>query len=302
MSETPSARVHRFVSNDFTLRIAAVNATAVVSHMQSLQGTLPIATIGVGRAMVAAALMASHLKDGQEVGLLFRGNGPLGSLYAEAGFDGQIRGYCPHPTYIPPQQEDQLNLGKALGNGTLSVVRHAPFQRQPFHGTVGLVSGEIGDDVAHYLHQSQQIRSIVSVGVYLDQLGKARAAGGVLIEVMPGVEDEIVNRLQANADKIKVPASKLLFEGNAPEQLVVPYLEGIAFTEIPHPYELRYACPCTVERVKRALTTLGDTGLNEMIDEAKEARITCQVCGKGYAISVDELIVLRDELRRNSMH
>ncbi len=165
-STLKSERVQRFVSNDFTLRIAAVNATAVVQQMQSLQQSQALATMGVGRAMVGALLMASQLKEGQEVGLLFKGNGPIASVYAEATFDGNVRGYCPSPSYIPPQPEDLLNLGKAIGQGTLSVARHQPFQRQPHHGTVGLVSGEIGDDLAHYLHQSHQIRSVVSLGVF----------------------------------------------------------------------------------------------------------------------------------------
>lgn len=302
MSNPDPVRVHRFVSNDLTLRIAAVNATAVVQQMQSLQQSRALATMGVGRAMVGALLMVSQQKEGQEVGLLFKGNGPIASVYAEASFDGQVRGYCPNPTYEAPRGEDPLALGKALGNGTLSVVRHQPFQRQPFHGTVQMVSGEIGDDIAHYLHQSHQIRSVVNLGVYLDAFGLPRAAGGILIEVMPGVEDEVVNLLQANAAKMTIPVSKLLVDGAKAQDLLNTYLNGIPFTEIPHEHEIRYHCPCTVERVKRALTTLGDDGLREMIEEDQQAQITCQVCGRKYELEMKELIDLRDELRRNSMH
>lgn len=294
--------VHRFVSNDFTVRVAAVDATAVVQEMQALQNPMPLAALGVGRAMVGALLLASQLKDGQEVGLLFKGNGPLGSVYAEASYDGQVRGYCPNPAYEAPQPEDMLNLGKAMGFGTLTVARHQPFQRQPFHGTVSLVSGEIGDDIAHYLHQSHQIRSIVSLGVYLDEYGKVKAAGGVVIEVMPGVEEAVVEAIQRNVDRNQVPVSKILLQGGQPEDLVKPYLEGIPFTRIPHDHEIRYFCPCTTDRVKRALSILGVDGLQEMIDDDETSEITCQVCGRRYQMTVEELTDLRETVRKAQMH
>lgn len=296
------ASVHRFVSNDFTVRLAAVDATAVVQEMQSLQNSFPLATLGVGRAMVGALLMAASLKEGQEVGLLFKGKGPLGSLYAEATFEGQVRGYCPNPQYQAHQHEDTLNLGKALGSGTLNVARHQPFQRQPHHGTVALVTGEIGDDIAHYLHQSHQIRSLVSLGVYLDTYGKVKAAGGVMIEVMPGVEEEIVEKIQENAEGFKQSISKLILDGAKSTDLIDPYMKGIAFTQIPHPYEMKYFCPCTVERVKRALWVMGEAELQSMIEEEKPAQITCQICGRPYEVSVQELIELKEDLRKSSMH
>lgn len=294
--------VHRFVSNDFTVRIAAVDATEVVQEMQHLQNAMPLAAIGVGRAMVGALLLASQLKEGQEVGTLFKGNGPLGSIYAEANFDGSVRGYCPSPEYQAPDPEDALNLGKALGFGNLTVARHQPFQRQPFNGTVQMVSGEIGDDIAHYLHQSHQIRSVVSVGVYLDEFGKVKAAGGLIIEVMPGVEEQVVARIEENARNNKVSVSKALFEGAKPVDLVRPFLDGIPFTELPHPHIVKYHCPCTTDRVKRALTTLGVEGLQEMIDENKPSEITCQVCGRKYSLSIEELTELRESLRKSQMH
>ena len=300
-SEAP-ARVHRFVSDDLTVRVAAVDASAVVREMQEIQTAMPLATLGVGRAMVASLLMSSHLKEGQEVGLLFRGKGPLGSIYAEASFEGHVRGYCPNPFYQAPNIQDLLKVGKALGGGTLSVSRHQPFQRQPFHGTVELVSGEIGDDIAHYLAQSHQIRSLVSLGVYLGENSEVLAAGGVLIEVMPGVEDEIVDILVKNHESTQVNISKRLAEGATVTDLVKPFLQGIPFTEIPHEKPIRYYCPCTVERVKGALTLLGVEELGSMVAEGQPAQITCQICGRKYEVPVDELNELKETLRKNSMH
>lgn len=294
--------MHRFVSNDFTLRAAAVDATEVVREMQTLQNTFPIPTVGVGRAMVGALLMASQLKEGQHVGLYVKGDGPLAAIYAEAQFEGQVRGYTPNPLYQPEDYKQGLSLKQAIGKGTMTVARHQPFQKQPFHGTVELVSGEIGEDIAHYLIQSHQTRSLVSLGVYLDVYGKVKSAGGVIIEVMPGVEDEIVDKVQKNAEAHQLSVSEMLMNGAKPLDLVKPFLDGILFTELDHNYPLSYHCPCTKERVVRALETLGMEELQDMIDKLEPAKVTCQICGRPYEISVEEIKKLKEQMFRDSLN
>ncbi len=295
-------RVHRFVSNDFTLRAAAVDATHVVREMQTLQATFPIPTVAVGRAMVGALLMASQLKEGQHVGLYVKGNGPLAAVYAEAQFEGQVRGYTPNPIYQPTDYKQGLSVKAAIGEGTLTVARHQPFQKQPFQGTVELMSGEIGEDLAHYLIQSHQIRSLVSLGVYLDVYGKVKSAGGVIIEVMPGVEDEIVDKVQKNAEAHKLNVSELLVNGVKPFDLVKPFFEGIPFTELDHNYPVIYHCPCTKDRVVRALETLGVAELQDMVDKSEPAKVTCQICGRPYEIGVEEIKKLKEQLFRESLN
>jgi molecular chaperone Hsp33 len=296
------SKVHRFVSNDLTLRAAAVDATEVVAHMQRLHNAYPVATSGVGKAIVGSLLLASQLKDQQQVGLLFRGNGPLKSIYAEANFEGQVRAYTPNPQFQPSNYQNGLNLSEALGNGTLTVARHTPFQKQPFSGMVNLVSGEIGEDIAHYLHQSHQIRSIVSLGIYLDQDGKVVKAGGVIIEVMPGVEEAVVELLQKNNDKNKPSVSRILRDGGGPVDLVRSYMEGIEFTQVDHPHEIQYFCPCSEERVEAALQVLGEADLLDMIEKKEEPEITCQMCGKPYKFSVDKVVEIRNYVYKNSLN
>ena len=279
-----------------------MDATDVVAEMQRLHNSFPLATVGVGRAMVGALLLASQLKDQQKIGLLFRGNGALKSIYAEADYEGHVRAYTPNPQYEPSTYADGLKLGEALGHGTLSVSRHQPFQKQPFHGTVQLVSSEIGEDIAHYLHQSHQIRSVVALGIYLDQKGLVVKAGGVIIEVMPGVEDHIVDLLEKNARENPANVSKILMDGGQPIDLVKPYLQGMEFTNIDHPHEAKYFCPCTKERVIGALQVLGEADLQDMIDKKEQPEITCQMCGKPYHFTVEEIVQVREELRKNSMH
>lgn len=295
-------RVHRFVSNDLTLRAAAVNATDVVKEMQKLQTLYPLPTVAVGRAMVGALLMASQLKDGQQVGLYIRSSGTIGSIYAEAHFDGRVRGYTPHAHYEPADYSS-LSLKEAVGkDGVLTVTRHQPFQKQPFTGSVELASGEVGDDIAHYLQKSQQIRSLVSLGVYLDAFGQVRAAGGLLIEVMPGVEEEVVEKLQKNAEAMKTGVSQLLLAGAHPLELVKPYLIGMPFTELDHNYPISYSCPCDKERVLQALEIMGHDELADMVSKDEVAEVTCQMCGRPYEIPVEDLRAIKDRLFRNSLN
>lgn len=296
------SKVHRFVSNDFTIRIAAVDATEVVAEMQRLHNSYPVATSGVGKAMVGALLLASQLKDNQQIGLLFRGNGPLKSIYAEADYEGNVRAYTPNPQFQPLSYEGGLNLSAAIGNGTLTVARHTPFQKQPFNGMVEMVTGEIGDDIAHYLHQSHQIRSIVALGIYLDQNGKVMKAGGTIIEVMPGVEESIVDLLQKNAESKKPSISKILRDGGAPVDMINPYLEGIPFTQLEHNYDVRYHCPCNEERVIAALQVLGEADLQDMIDKQEKPEVICQMCGKPYTFELEQVVDICNQVRRNSLH
>jgi molecular chaperone Hsp33 len=301
MSES-GHRVHRFVSNDFAVRIASVNATEVVARMQQLQQTRPLPTVAVGRCMVGALLMASQLKDGQEIGILIQGEGSLSRVYAQADFQGKVRGYVNVPQYEPASYSSVLSLKEAIGGGMLTVVRHQPFQRQPYQGTVPLMTGEVGDDLAFYLHQSQQIRSVISLGVFLDTYGRVEAAGGVIVEVMPGVEDNVIDKIEANQKNASREISKLIREKKSPLELVQPYLEGIPFTEIPHSYPIEYSCPCTEERVKNALSILGLEELDDMIAKQEESQIICQMCGRPYKLTTEDIQDVRNALYKSSLH
>lgn len=298
----PMERVHRFVSNDFTVRAAAVNATIAVREMQKIQNTQPLPTLAVGRAMVGALLMASHLKEKQQVGIYVRGDGPMGRVYAEASFEGHVRGYTPHTYFEPEQYQPGLKLKEYIGQGTLSVTRHMPFQKQPHHGMVELISSEIGEDISHYLIQSHQIRSVISLGVYLDTYGKVQSAGGVLVEVMPGVEEEVVQILEKNAQALKTSISKEILNGVAATEFVKPFLQGIPFTELDHDFPISYSCPCTEARVIQALETLGEEELDDMIKNKEVAEVRCQVCGRPYEIGVERLQEIKSKLYRQSLN
>lgn len=293
--------IQRFVSRDFSFRVALVDATEVVEALRIKQELNPLATLGLGRSMMGALLMASHLKEGQGVGVLFKGDGPLEKLYAEAYYDGTVRAYCPNPKVELPG-ELALSLKEALGSGTLTVARHQPFQKAPFQGTVELVSGEVSEDIAHYLFQSQQIRSIISLGVHLNEKKEVTGAVGVLVEVMPGVEDELISNFEAHVAK-GLPSVLDLFKQNlAPEKIVEAFVGSHPCSQIPHDYPIHYGCPCTRERVLNAMMVWGEEGIKEMLSDRTGEVATCQMCGERYHISIEDLQMILDKLKKESMH
>jgi molecular chaperone Hsp33 len=226
----------------------------------------------------------------------------MGRIYAEASFEGHVRGYTPHTYYEPEKYEPGLKLAEHIGKGLLSVTRHMPFQKQPHHGTVELLTSEIGEDISHYLVQSHQIRSVISVGVYLDTYGKVQSAGGVLVEVMPGVEEEIVQILQKNAEQLKSSISQEILKGVQAADFVKPFLSGIPYTELEHNYPISYTCPCNEERVMGAIESMGLKELEEMVTAQEKAEVRCQVCGRPYEISVERLTEIKNKLYRQSLN
>lgn len=280
-----------------TFRAAVVVATDVVREMQSIQNTYPIATMAVGRSMVAASLMASQLKSDQQVSLYFRGDGPLEMFFAEATHEGQVRGYTPQPQLELPNEE--FSVRKAIGNGLLSVVHSHPQQKSPQRGTVALQTGEVGEDIAFYLLQSHQVRSIVSLGVKVNPYGLVQGAGGVLIELMPGCPESTVAKLEENFSKAG-SISENVADGRGALALLEPFISGLEVMELDHPHELVYQCRCSRERLARALVLLGESDVEEMVKKEEPAKAKCEFCGRHYEIEVSELSELLKKMRSES--
>ena len=300
-SNEQTPRVHKFLSEDLTVRIAVVNATKVVDEMRSIQNSYPLATVAVGRSMIAALLMASHLKNEQELSLYFQGNGPLGRVFAEANYEGHVRGYCNHPQFQAPIEGEQISVGAAIGIGLLTVTHHLPNQAEPHRGTVIIRTGEIGDDVAFYLHQSHQIPSVVSLGVNLNPYGLVVAAGGVLIELMPGHSQEMIEKIEANVKKAR-SVSTLLTEGASPLELVREFMGDTPLMELEHEYPIAYQCRCSKDRVLRSLMLLGVEDIEASIQAAKPLDVSCEFCGRTYLVSTEELEKLRNDLYKVSLN
>lgn len=295
------SRVHRFLAADQSVRIAAVNATDVVEHMRSIQHTLPLSTVAVGRTMVGALLMASHLKDTQEVGLDFNVNGPLHRVYAQAGAQGGVRGFVFEPNVSVDPEADSLSLRKAMGIGLLTVSTHIPFQELPHRGVVHVVSGEVGEDIAFYYQQSHQIPTIVSLGVHLDVYGRVNAAGGLLVELLPDASMDVIEQLEHNLSKVRGISQQIL-EGKKVEDVVAELTSGMDLKELDHPYPIHYACSCSKERVLRSLSLLGTEDLRSAIADEKPLSTQCQMCGSKYEVSIHEMEELVRRLEKEALH
>jgi molecular chaperone Hsp33 len=282
------ARVHRFYSDDLFIRATSVISTEPIKEMCALQKTGPLATMALGRAVTAALLMAAQLRDRQVVGLHFRGNGPLGSVYAEASYEGECRGWCDAPDANVPLKDGRIDVAAGMGVGILNVIRSQPFEKAPHVGTVELISSEIGDDIAYYLQQSHQIPSVVALGVILGENGQVDMAGGVLIELMPGASETVVSDLEKFVAQAK-PLSSLLRDNRDPSNLLRNYSGSIKMSQAEHPFEIRYSCRCTQDRVERSVTMLGRDEVSRMVEDARDADVRCEFCGRTFRVTLVRL-------------
>jgi molecular chaperone Hsp33 len=291
MSKVSLAQMHKvqkFYSEDLMLRVSAAVTTDVVREMKSKQKAFPLPIMASGQALTGALLMASQLSAGQRVGLHFRGAGPLGWFYTEASWECEVRGYVSNPQADLRTKDGHLDIAKGLGQGLLTVTRNLPFQKQPHTGIVPLVSGEISQNIAHYLFQSHQIPSVVSLTVALDKDGEVTAAGGVLVEVMPGASEQLINQLEERCRQ--APAlSKEILAGKPPENFAKHYVHESKLIHVEHPHAIVYSCRCEQERAQRAVGFLGRSTVSEMVLKGKDVEVTCEFCGQSYLVTIAEL-------------
>ncbi|HFC98273.1 MAG TPA: Hsp33 family molecular chaperone HslO [Thermosulfurimonas dismutans] len=277
--------VVRGLAREGSFRVFAVECRDVVEEVRRLQGLSPTATAALGRALAGAALLAADLKTGR-VMLQINGGGPLGEILAEGDAEGNLRGTVQHPEVHLEPREGKLAVGAAVGkNGFLSVARDLGL-KEPYQGSVSLVSGEIAQDLAYYLTISEQIPSAVALGVLVDVDGSVKEAGGFLVQRMPQADEEDI----ASAEKALstlAPVTELLSQGLSPEEILERIFPGRI--EILERREVRYRCRCSRERVEAALAALGREELLELIAHGKPARVTCHFCGRGYEIPVEDL-------------
>jgi molecular chaperone Hsp33 len=261
-----------------------------------------VATAALGRTMSAGLLLASNMKRAQaRVNIRVQGNGPLGGMLVDAGLDGTVRGYVDNPTIeLPPNAKGKLDVGGAVGQqGYLYVIRDVGYG-YPYSGTVELVSGEIGEDVTHYLAVSEQTPSALAVGV-LVETDRVVASGGLLIQVMPkAAEDEaLVGKLEERVSTL-AGFTPLLQAGKTLPQIFEDLLGDMGLEIFPETQLVRFHCKCSFERVLGVLKMLGAAELQDMIEKDNGAEATCHFCGEVYQANRDHLADLIQELQTES--
>lgn len=258
-----------------------------------------VATAALGRTMTAGLLLASSMKRAESrVNIRIRGNGPLGGILIDAGLDGTVRGYVDKPTVeLPPNAKGKLDVGGAIGqDGYVYVVRDVGYG-YPYSSTVELVSGEIGDDLTHYLVASEQTPSALVLGVFVEANG-VTAAGGLLIQVLPKAasDETLVELLESRISSLS-GFTPLLQEGKTLTDIFEQLLGDLGLEILPEVQLLRFHCRCSFDRALGALRLFSTTELQDMIDRDHGAEAICDFCGNVYRASSDELAQLIGDLQ-----
>ena len=278
----------RAIARDAGIQISAAVTTGLVERARQIHNTTPVATAALGRTLTATAIMGSQLKvDDGSVTVQVKGNGPLGAIVCVGDADGYVRGYLQNPSAdLPLRPDGKLAVGAGVGRGYLMVIKDIGL-KDPITGTVALVNGEIAEDLTRYFAESEQIPSACALGVLVDTDRTVKCAGGWLVQLMPGVKDADIDRLEANLAKLE-PMTTMLDKGMSLEEIVQAVLDGFA-VDFLQTDEIGYRCACSREKVERALISMGKTELGKMADEQENSEVTCQFCDKIYTFSREEL-------------
>ncbi len=293
----------RATAADGGIRAVGVITTRLTEEARQRHKLSYVATAALGRAMSSGLLLASSMKrEDSRVNIRIKGDGPLGGLLVDAGLDGTVRGYVTNPSVeLPPNAVGKLDVGGAVGhNGYLYVVRDVGYG-YPYSSTVELVSGEVGEDVAHYLVTSEQTPSALLVGVFVGSEG-VTASGGILLQVMPKAarDEALVQTLDSRVSQLS-GFTPLLRQGKAIPEIFQDLLGDMGLTIFPEVQMVRFNCRCSFNRVLGALKLLGVDELQDMIEKDDGAEATCDFCGEVYRANCDQLSQLIEDLQAESV-
>lgn len=279
----------RGLTADGFVKVMAIRSTALVRRGAEIQGTAPNATAAFGRALTAASMMGSlqKVEDGA-LTLQIRGGGPIGTITVVSDAWGNVRGCVTEPRVpLVEKAPGKLDVGATVGtDGTLTVIRDLQM-KEPYIGSVRLVSGEIADDITAYFAQSEQTPTACALGVLVDRDMTVKVAGGYLLQLLPGAPDETIDALEAGIRRAGA-VTPMLSDGLTPEDILGQVCGdlGVVFLETS---EVCYKCYCTRERVERALISLGKEELEDIAAEGKTFPVECQFCDKVYSFTPEDI-------------
>lgn len=293
-----SDKIVRAISADGFVKAAAVSTRDLTERARNIHRTLPVATAALGRALAAASMMGNALKsDGASVTLQFKGGGPLGTVLAVSDNEGNVRGTVDHPaTDMPLRVDGKLDVGSAVGHeGTLTVIRDLNM-KEPYVGSVGLMGGEIAEDLAAYFVESEQIPTACGLGVLVDRDQSVKAAGGYLIQLLPGAGEGTISKVEGSLMAAGAVTALMEKYPNPADMLraALPDFELEFLEESP----VEYRCTCSRERMERALISMGAAELRSLIDEQGGAELTCRFCDRVQIFTKAELEELLTSAKR----
>ena len=277
----------RIITKDGAFRAVACRVTDTVREVCGRHGTMPAASAALGRAIAGGALMGSLLKGDQRLALKFEGNGPLRKILVEADAAGNVSGAVGDPTADLRSPDGNVDVARSLGlAGFLTVTKDLGL-KEPYRGMVMLATSQIGDDLAAYLTESEQVPSAVGLGVFLEPDGAVSAAGGFLLQALPPQNDAMIDLMMERIGTLP-PLSELIKEGKGPADI----LEAL-FADIPcdtlEQRDIRFRCTCSRERTSRALVSLGKSELLELAKRPDPTEVVCEFCRESYSFNPEEL-------------
>ena len=277
----------RVLTLDGAVRVSVAATTLLVEEVRRRQQTDPTATVAIGRLATAAALMGSLLKGQQRIGLTIEGNGPLQRLQAEADAHGCVRATVKVPVAGLPPRDGRFDVAGAVGRaGFLHVVKDLGL-KDPYRSMVQLVSSEIAEDLAYYFTTSEQTPSSVALGVELGAQAQVAAAGGFLVQLMPDADEALAERLEERLGNF-TPTTTLLRQGLSPEAITARLLADFPYHTL-ETTPLSFTCTCSQQQTLSMLRTLGADELNQLIEQAGEAQVTCEYCKEIYTVDAKTL-------------
>ena len=285
-------RIVRAISSDGLVQAAAICSRDLTERARQIHKLLPVGTAALGRTLSAASLMGNALKGaGASLTLQIKGGGPLGTVLAVSDNLGNVRGYVTNPQVdIPLREDGKLDVGGAVGReGTITVIKDL-HMKEPYVGTIDLLGGEIAEDVAAYFVESEQIPTACGLGVLVDRDQSVKAAGGYLIQLLPGATEDTIVKVEGGI-MAAGNVSAILDKDDDPEHMLRQVMSDFDL-KILETCPVEYRCYCSRARVERALISLGKDELQQILDEQGHCSMTCQFCDAVYDFSGDELKAL----------
>ncbi len=282
------SKIIRAISVEGSAFIHACDATAIVAKAREIHDTSKTMTAALGRALIACSLMSAQLKgEKNTLTLQFQGDGPAGTVLCVGDSKGNVKGYAQNPeTELPPNDLGKLDVGGAIGHGTLHVMKDLGMN-EPYHGMCPIVTGEIGEDITEYYATSEQIPSACALGVRVNRDLTVKSAGGFLVQLLPGADPNIITKLEENLKNIGSVSQKIA-EGMTPYQIIEQVFADIPF-DILDENDIQYSCACSREKYSRILATLNQKDLKSLIEENQPVETVCNFCGEKYVFEIDEL-------------
>ena len=295
-----SDQLVRAISKDGFVKAVAVSTRDLTERARQIHKTLPVATAALGRTLAAASMMGNALKgDGASVTLQIKGGGPLGKILAVSDNEGNVRGTVDNPAVdIPLRPDGKLDVGSAVGcDGTLTVIRGLNM-KEPYVGSVGLLGGEIAEDLAAYFVESEQIPTACGLGVLVDRDQSVLAAGGYLIQLLPGAGEDVISKVEGGV-MAAGSVTGLLRENDDPEAILRKVLSDFDL-DILEKSPVEYRCYCSRERMERALISLGPQQLESLIEEQGSAELRCQFCDNVQTFTRQQLEALLSNMKKKA--